>query len=67
MSFHLNKMRFELDPTKKSIPIIAYRIFKKKLQEPMNDEGFNEIIKIPFIPYITETNASAFLKHYDIK
>lgn len=67
MSFHLNKMRTELT-AKKSVPAVAYYIYRKNFEKPNTDEGFDTLIEVPFYPkFNNEKIKSSFLCHYDIK
>ena len=46
---HLNLLRNHLGYRAK-IPAIAMRMFRTKLEEPKKEEGFEDVIKVPFIP-----------------
>ena len=63
---HLNNYRVEKSKGKiKRIPIIAYRVYNKKYQEPSLDEGIDQIIKIPFsFDGKTKEDVKMFLYHY---
>lgn len=55
LNYHLNNYRVQSDKLiykKKStiIPQIAYRVFNKNYDEPKMDEGFTQIVNVPFIP-----------------
>ena len=46
---HLNKVRYRLTRnSNKNIPDIAYNVLSKKYKSPSMDEGFTEVINIPF-------------------
>jgi len=67
MSFHLNKMRTELTG-KKSVPSVAYYVYRKNFEKPNTNEGFNTVIEVPFYPQFNdESTKSSFLCHYDTK
>ena len=47
---HLNDMRLEISKGEyKKVPEIVYNVLNKKYEKPSEDEGFNNIINIPFI------------------
>ncbi len=61
---HLNILRNHLGHRKK-IPAIAMRMFRTKFQEPKKEEGFVEIVKIPFIPvFENTTHKKMFMQVY---
>ncbi len=64
MAYHLNKMRTELTG-KKSVPMVAYRSYKKNLQPPDANEDIDTIIELPFHPNFTDNIRSAFLMEYN--
>jgi bifunctional polynucleotide phosphatase/kinase len=47
---HLNIYRHRKDVSNKLIPSIVYNIYYKHYIEPTYLEGFNNIIKVPFVP-----------------
>ncbi len=50
LSMHNNIYRGIMSNNKiKIVPVIAYRIYRKKLTKPSKSEGFSEIIKMDFI------------------
>ena len=48
LSKHLNNVR-HLYNNQNKVPDMVYHIYKKKYQPPSLNEGFDEIINIPFI------------------
>jgi bifunctional polynucleotide phosphatase/kinase len=62
---HLNHMRLMKGGNKKKfVPEIAYRIYNKKYEKPIFDEGIDEIIEIPFMYINDKNNDKYFLYHY---
>jgi len=50
ISIHMNHFRCQISKGETGIiPIVVYRIYNKKYQKPLLNEGFSKIIKIPFI------------------
>ena len=50
IAIHMNHFRCQISRGKIGIiPIVVYRVYNKKYQNPLLKEGFSEIIKIPFI------------------
>jgi bifunctional polynucleotide phosphatase/kinase len=59
---HLNLVR-ELQTGVKRVPDIAYNMFRSKFQEPDASEGFEQIVKVPWIPkFDSEKDKAIFIQ-----
>lgn len=62
---HMNLYREKItDGEHKHVPDIGYNMFKKKYEEPTEDEGFTEIVKIKFVPQFESEEAKNVFKLY---
>merc|ERR1712173_199562 len=49
LAYHLMVIRWRSDQKKKKIPVIAYQKYQKEFNAPQSIEGFQSIIKVPFV------------------
>lgn len=68
LSKHMNHMRVQKTKgDRKIVPIIAYRIYNKKYEEPVKEEGIDKIVKLDFLYQgKSKEDNEQFQYHYNI-
>lgn len=46
------------------VPDVAYRVFNKSFENPSLDEGFAEVITVPFIPVFDNPKAKELFQQW---
>ncbi|XP_791366.2 bifunctional polynucleotide phosphatase/kinase [Strongylocentrotus purpuratus] len=69
LAFHMNMYRQSLsEGSIRRIPEVAYNIYKKKYEAPSQDEGFETIEKVQFVPkFKSDKERTLFLHKTDMK
>lgn len=65
LACHLNYFRQNLTGGEiRRVPDVGYNVFRKNYQDPSTDEGFSEVVQIPFIAQFQKPSAEKLFKQW---
>uniref|UniRef100_A0A1I7ZRD2 Ovule protein n=1 Tax=Steinernema glaseri TaxID=37863 RepID=A0A1I7ZRD2_9BILA len=61
---HNASFRTIVNPSHQHIPRIAFSFYKSKYEEPTKSEGFDDIIKVSFVPEFEDDDSRRIYSYY---